>query len=478
MPSIYSTYDLLRVFGGVYEVIDVRAAIIRDNEQWLLVALSVRFRIVSIETAQQDFQDAVDRFGKIDSPTFRIVQQCFPITESSRLFTMLMFGKLALEDLQIRHSNLGEIRTIPGNPRVDYDNMESWPCIELQQKIESDPNMRQLLLGDAEILRNTELAGYEAPHAAVKALLGVDYHQADDPGQIWIACDIPVRLLPPEVIRDGDELRLKLRAESHPAIHDVSCTIRRTNSSARGILQQSVVGLTRSNEERWPVSWSGDIKLTIKREDVVTLEALSRDVGRLYSINIRPFKLLPPEQANPLLAVLELFCPPDQVRVLLEEPQAAQKEPSDTKNPARLFEVTIQWLLSTLGYRAIWLHGYERIKNNNVEVGTIDCLAYSEDENLLLFVNCSLTAPNPSELHRQENLMTWISKRLFPESTVKVCSVLFAASHAPETGQAKAYGSAVKVFFKEDMGRLLQAARAGRKFDFSKDAQATILMWR
>lgn len=468
MPSIYSTYDLLRVFGGVYEAIDVRAAVIKDNEQWLLVALSVRFRIVSTETAQQDFQDAVDRFGKIDSPTFRIVQQCFPISESSQLFTMLMFGKLALGDLQIRHSNLGEIRAIPGNPRVDYDNTESWPRIELQQQITSDPNIRQLLLSDAEILRNTELAGYEAPHAAMKTLLGVDYHQADDPGRIWVACDIPVRLLPPKVMRDGDELRLKLRAESHPAIHDVSCTIRRTNSSARGILQQSVIGLTRSNEKSWPVSWSGDIKLAIGREDVITLEVLSREVGRLYSINIRPFALLPPEQANPLLATLELFCPPDQVRMLLEEPQAAQKESTDTKNPARLFEVTVQWLLSILGYRAIWLHGYERIKNNNIEVGTVDCLAYNEDENLLLFVNCSLTAPNPSELHRQENLTTWVSKRLFPESTVKICSALFTTSHTPETGQEKAYGSAVRVFFKEDMDKLLHTARTGRKFQFSK----------
>jgi hypothetical protein len=114
------------------------------------------------------------------------------------------------------------------------------------------------------------------------------------------------------------------------------------------------------------------------------------------------------------------------------------------------------------------LHGYEKIKDVNVELGTIDCLAYSEDENILLLINCSLAAPDPSELHRQENLTTWIRNRLFPESRVKVHSALFTASHRPETEQKKAYGSAVSVFFKEDIDSLLQAARAGRRFEYGK----------
>src|SRR3989344_5829532 len=106
MPSIYTTSDLLRVFGHVYETIDVRAAVIRDSERWLLIALSVHFRIVPKETARQDFQDAINRFGKIDSSVFQIFQQCFPVTENPQLFAMLMCGKLILGDLQIRHAEL------------------------------------------------------------------------------------------------------------------------------------------------------------------------------------------------------------------------------------------------------------------------------------------------------------------------------------------------------------------------------------
>ena len=466
MPSIYTIYDFLHTFENVYETIDIRVAVVRGNEQWLLVALSAYLRIVSSETAKQDFQDTVKRFGKVDSSAFRIIQQCFPVAETERFFGKISSGELALEDLRIRLSEPHNVLSIPGSVRVDYQNAERWPRIELQRQITKDPNARQLLLNNAEILRDTELAGYEYPHVAVKTLLDIDYGQSHEPGWIWVACDIPVRLHPPEVTRDGDKLHLQLRAESHPAIRDVSCTIRRTGGFGSNILQQSVIDLTQSNEEKNPVSWSGDSKLVIQRDDQVTLEALSREVGRLYSIRIRPFELLPPEQANPLLAALEFFCPADQIRLLLEEPQKAQVELTSLKNAGRLFEVSVQWLLSALGYRAIWLHGYEKIKDANVEIGTIDCLAYSEDENVLLLVNCSLAAPDPGELHRQENLTTRVCKRLFPESSVKVCSALFTASHRPETEQKKAYGSAVRVFFKEDIDWLLQTARAGRKFEY------------
>lgn len=466
MPSIYTTSDFLRAFSNVYETFDIRVAAIQDNKQWLLVALSAHFRIVSSETAKQDFQDAIRRFGKVDSSAFRIIQQCLPVAEAKQFFDMISNGELVLEGLRFRFSEPHDVLSFAGNVRIDYQDVERWPRIELQRQITKDPSAKQLLLNNAEILRDTELAGYEFPHIAVKTLLDIDFSTSNEPGWIWIACDIPVRLLPPKVARDGDELELKLRAESHPAIDNVSCTIRRKGGFGSSILQQAVVELTRSNEEKNPASWSGDIQLPIGREDQVTLEALSRDVGRLYSTQIWPFALLPAEQANPLLAALELFCPLDQIRLLLEQPQNAKTELKNISNAARLFEVSVQWLLSTLNYRAVWLHGYERIKDANVELGTVDCLAFSEEENVLLLVNCSLAAPDPSELHRHENLATRISKQLFPDSRVKVCSALFTASHRPETEQKKAYGSAVRVFFKEDIERLLQTARAGDRFEY------------
>jgi len=472
MPSVYSISDFLHAFEGVYETLDVRAAVVRDKdkEQWLLMALSVHVRMASPETAKQEFLDTIKRFGAIDSPVFRIVQQCYPITEAQRFFQEIKNGNLKLENFRVWLSDSCDILTLAGSMRVDYHNPSAhWPRIEQQRQIVArDSNIRQLLLNNAEILCDTEMAGYENPHLAVNTLLDINISQSTEPGGVWIACDAPVRLLPPQVTRNGKEFKLKLRAEAHPAIEDVACTIRRTGGpyGSNALLQQSVIKLTRFAETKNPALWSGEIQLPVERDDQVTLEILSKKVGKLYHTNIRPFNLLPIEQNNPLMAALRLFCPPEEIGQLLQEPHRAKMELANLKNPGRLFEVSVQWLLSVLGFRAVWLHNYERLKDANMDYGTIDCLAYKEDEDLLLLVNCSLAAPNPSELNRHEDLMTRLSNQLFQDSKVKVRSALFTTAHKPEAEQQNARGSAIKMFFKEDIDQLLRVAEGGQILEY------------
>lgn len=471
MPSNYTISDFLHAFEGVYETIDVRAAVIRDKEQWLLVALSTHLRMASTETAEQEFQDTTKRFGGVDFPAFRIIQQCHPIAKTELFFQKIGSGELILEDLNIRLSEPCDLLVLLANVRIDHQNVQvrQWPRIEQQRQVTKDQSTRQLLLNNAEILRDTEMAGYENPHVAVKTLLGIDFNQSSEPGGVWITCDIPVRLLSTGVTRNSKEFQLKLRAETHPVIQDVSCTIRRTGGAhGSGILQQSVIKLTRSDQEKNPALWSGEIQLAFEREDQVTLEILSNKVGRLYSIGIRPFDLLPVEQTNPLLAALQIFCPPNEIGLLLQEPHKAKVELTNITNAARLFEVSVQWLLSVLGFRAVWLHKYERLKDAKMDYGTIDCIAYSEDQNLLLLINCSLAAPDPSELNRQEDLMTRLSNQLFTDSRVNVRSALFTTSHRPEAGQQNIRGSAIRVFFKEDVDNLLRIAEAGRSFEYTR----------
>lgn len=473
MPSVYSIADFLRAFEGVYEALDVRAAVVRGNEkeQWLLVALSVHVRMGSPEAAKQEFRDTVRRFGAIDSPVFRIIQQCYPITEAPRFFDEVRTGNLMLEDSRIWLSDSCDIQTLAGSVRVDYHKpSDRWPRIEHQRQIVTkNQSVNQLLVNNSDILRDTELAGYEDPRLAVRTLLGIDISRSSEPGGVWIACDIPVRLLPTEATRNGKEFKLKLRAEAHPAIEDVACTIRRTGGpyGSDVLQQQSVIKLSRSAEAKNFALWLGEILLPVERDDQVTLEILSSKVGKLFHINnIRPFNLLPIEQTNPLWVALRLFCPPEEIGQLLQEPHKVKTELTNITNTARLFEVSVQWLLSVLGFRAIWLHKYERLKDANMDFGTVDCLAYKEDEDLLLLVNCSLAAPDPSELNRHEDLMTRLINQLFQDSGVKVRSALFTTAHKPEATQQNSRGTAIKVFFKEDIDQLLRLAESGQTMDY------------
>src|SRR5229473_2120679 len=146
MPNIYTPHVFLRAFSKVYKTLDVRVAAIRHEEQWLLVALSAHFRRVSTDSAKADFQNLVDRYGKVDSSAFRVIQQCFPISEAAKLFERLGNGELLFGDSQIRLSEPHDVLSHAGNVRVDYQNPERWPCIQLQRQITKDPETTLSLL--------------------------------------------------------------------------------------------------------------------------------------------------------------------------------------------------------------------------------------------------------------------------------------------------------------------------------------------
>ena len=463
MPATYTPAVFLREFNDIYRTLDVRVATIKDGEQWVLVALSVRLRISDPKIAKEEFESLCNQFGRVNGPSFRIVQKCVPFDESPTFFELMSRGNLVIGDLSIRLSSPEDVLLQAGHPRIDYEENMRWPSINVQRQIDKNERVLLAFQNDAGVLRDSELAGYEYPYTAVKKLLDVDYSQSTSAGVAWIECDMPMRLLTPFVARHGNELELQLRAQSHEIIRNAECAVRHIRGDGSRVIRQSVVHLVRSKDiDEGIASWTGTLRIAMQREDdLLTLEALAREVGSLYSTRITPFTLLPRQQANPLLTVLEAFCAPAQIRLLLEEPQKAQVDALSMKNPARIFEISTQWLMSALGFRAIWLHSFEKIKDGNMELGTVDCLAYSEKDSLLLLVNCSLAAPDPSELHRQENLTTWLQMKLFRDAPIAVHAALFTAAHRPKAQEDQRYGSAVRVFFKEDVAELLDAARAG-----------------
>ncbi len=464
MPSVYTTSNFLQTFQGAYETLDVRAAIVSYQKQWLLVALSAHVRVDSIKTAKEEFSDIIKQFGGINCPTFQILQQCYSIVDTESFFQNISKGQLILDNIQIALSEPLDLLSMPGNIHTASldTHISRWPYIEQQRLIAMNNQVVNLLFNDATILRTAETVGYETPHAAVKKLLDIDFSSSSQPS-VWISCDIPIRLCSPEVTRLGKELHLKLRAEAHPTIQDLSCMIRWTGPYGSNVTQQLKVELTRSSINRNPTLWCGDVKLPLNRDNHVTLETISSKVGKLCTYGIRPFDFLPSEQSNPLLAALQMFCSLEQICLLLSEPHKVEAKPKNNSNAARLFEATVQWLLSTLGFYAVWLDRYEKLKDDKMEYGTVDCLAYSEEQNLLLLVNCSLTAPDLSEFGKHVDLATRLSSQLYPDERVKVQSTLFTASAKPNTGEQRVYGSAIKVFYKEDIDQLVQTAQSGQR---------------
>lgn len=472
MPSSYTTSSFLSAFGAAYETMDVRAALVRYQDKWALVALSAHLRISLSDTAKAEFTEIETRCGAIHSGTFRVFQTCYPMAEVESFFDKLAKGELVFEGgYTIAPTSPVDMLSRLGSPRNNdfYNKGGCWPFLEMQYVIARNDAIHGLLHGDGEITRTAENAGYENPDKAVQTLLDVDF---SSPGWVWLKCDIPVRLLHPDVSKSASNLQLKLHVQTHSVVEDVSCNVHWNGTYTGNRSGQAKVKLDPESRDEKIAFWCGTIDLPLDRRDHVTLDIVSSKIGKLYSIGTRPFDFLPPEQRNPLLAALELFCSPKELTVLLSEPQKNNAGSSNDPKAQKLFEVSIQWLLSILGFYSICLQGYEKYQERGkdsdkpFDYGTADCLAYSEDEDLLLIVHCTILPPNPNELGKYANLAERVRDLLFPDEKVNVRSAVFTASYNTSNAQQRAYGPAIKIFYRDDIEQLLQTAKAGQKLDY------------
>jgi hypothetical protein len=472
MPSGYSTADLLSIFKDVYQSVDIRWVAVREwvadqeKERWLLIAMSAHVCMDDGELASRGFRDDLDRIPGIESSAIRIFQRTFPVEEVQRLAEMVIARRLILDGMEFTLSEPRDILKQIGTIQpIENDALpRKWPRLQQEMGLSNEPSARQKFQNDFQFSRATELAGYKSPDAAVSRLLGVSFN-SNSIGGFCMVVDVPLRMLTPSISKKGNKLILSVRVETHPAVPDVSCAgrISLLYHEERDV---PVTRLKRLSEKGGIALWQAKIPLVLQRSESLEIDVLCDKAGRLYSRRESAANLLPIRLANPLFAALTMFCPSNKLLSLLTQPETA--EPSKRikqDNPATLFEISVQWLLSALGFQALWLHGYEISKEGKVQVGAVDCLAYSECENLLLLVNCSLGAPDPTELNQHAAFCTRVSKSFSADSNVKILSVLVTATSNPE-GQSS--NSPVVILYKNDLEKLLKAVESGRLVEFSR----------
>jgi hypothetical protein len=465
MPSSYSTSDLLSLFDGMYQSVDIRWVAARNKDQWLLVAMSVHVSVESGEFASKAFHEDLKRIPEFELSAIRIFQRSYPVEEVHKLAQMLLSGGLVLDGMEFTLSDRRNILTQIGYIRpAESDGLTSeWPRWCQEMKLHSDHSATQIFLNDFQFCRATELAGYKSPEAAVSHLLGVGF-SSNSVGGFWLTVDVPIRMLALAVSRKGDKLILNVPVEAHPAIHDVSC-VTRIKATDRRERNLPISKLSRLPGDGNVALWYAEIPLILQRGELLEIDVLCDQAGRLYSMHEWAHKLLPIEIANPLFAALTMFCPADKLLSHFTQPETLKPSKRVKQDhQGSLFEISVQWLLSVLGFQALWLHGYEIFREGDVQIGTVDCLAYSEHENLLLLVNCSLGAPDPAELNQHAAFCARISKHFSVISNVKVLAVLVTATLAPE---GRHTDTSVVILYKSDLETLLKSAESGLHVEFS-----------
>lgn len=160
--------------------------------------------------------------------------------------------------------------------------------------------------------------------------------------------------------------------------------------------------------------------------DLMTVELIHNESALVMDATM---KYAPLENVvEPFLKTLNAFCPSSEFSSMLLEPEEYGKEPQ------RVFENAVTWLLSLAGYNTIYL-GFKIQRDNGekrfdvlraksgYEIGSADIIGYEENSRLLL-VDCDIGPIDERKIQRLKETGKYLSGSFKEYPQLKIIPVL------------------------------------------------------
>ena len=182
MPNQYSVDQFVKAFEQVYQTIDIRAALIKDEDQWRSVCIVLRIQIAPANIIKREFQKLKTRYGKMESLRFRIIQHCYSFSELGQITDAFLKGRLMLGDVEIQLEGkieiLGLLGRIPWfSGSGDKPTIANWPVLRSQVRLSERYSFRLRASGS--------IASRNPASVAYKSLLRQNNPLMGQFGFIW-----------------------------------------------------------------------------------------------------------------------------------------------------------------------------------------------------------------------------------------------------------------------------------------------------
>ena len=134
---------------------------------------------------------------------------------------------------------------------------------------------------------------------------------------------------------------------------------------------------------------------------------------------------------DPFVKIFDAFCSLDKLKKMLFEPENYGKDPD------KIFENAITWLLSLSGYEAVRIGvilkkingGEERFDTlfaeSNYHIGSADIIAYERNERILL-IDCDIGIVDPKKVQKLAELKKYFRKKLKNYKKLPIVPILFS----------------------------------------------------
>lgn len=459
-----SVSQVLKQFEKVYKSIDIRSAAWKEKEECKNLLTVLRF-------SNEEIKTNTEKPLRIEKNGFFVVKQFYPFSILPTLSEQFREGKVKVQDIEVvfgRSIDFLPIKgSIEGYAKLTRKSDENnWFLLEV-----TDGKQLSQDFYNQGVITAVKNLGYDDVKQAVNHLLETNFNSSSNSFDFIVS--VPVYITFENIVFENSVLKVSLLCDCNIAKNPSVFLLlkeRKTNSLKSDGLFEIEIHELDTPEKNFKIL-AGEVSLPhVTEEDVVELSSTYGELSEICRIREPVKELLKPQEVNPLFIVLKQFCSEEKLKKLLLEPQTIETNRGKkqfSSNQGRLFERSISWLLSMLGFSTILLGEYEELKEKTQNIyGSVDILAYRRRKHIFLLVNCTMKPPDDNEISKTNEVAERLRREFFEDTKTRVLPVVFSVA------ETKIGNKSVRIFGKREINliyNLINQRREDRFLDHLLD---------
>lgn len=411
--------EVLHAFSPAFKSIDFRIVAVKPEVYWISAITSMFISCKSQKEIKSEQQKIKEKLPKSDK--FSILLDCYPFDSISDLFKQIENEEIEIDGNSIKFQQVDSSKLKIDTYLPSYlKAMKEWKLI-------GSVADTQLYDEIWEIMANqngpSRLVGYENIYDLIRETLKIRNFNRGRPRALVIGIPIPARIV--DISFNRESVKIKTKKAFSLDDLQLNISVNRVNHRSSNFepfwRTTELVKKCKHPLKRGFCYVMNSIKLAnSKPHDRIEVELIHRKVPTL-SMD-RTFLEVPLENAvEPFAKALGAFCSLDLFRERLLSPEKFKKS-------GVVFENAVAWLLSLIGFSVTQLREeFEtlRIPETKFEEGSIDMIAYRENEHLL-FVDCDTKIPDDKKIRSMVLVREYFKSLQDKQGRPYLLSVIFS----------------------------------------------------
>lgn len=396
--SVVTVSEVVEAFSPAFNSVDLRIVAVKPGDEWINVITSLFPSSKSQEETESEQQQSRDKLPNTDR--FCILLTSIHFKQLRTLFKAFKKGEIKVSNtlIKLRGFDPSELRVDSFLPSY-LKEMEEWRLVGSQAMAQTEDRRNLWPIVDGQN-GTARLLGYRDIYELIGEILRIREFGRGTLRDFVIGIPIHARITNVSLI--GSSLKIKTKKDS--GLKDLQLNLYHQRYYPRIAIGYETVWRTTGlvKECRRPPARkfcyvTNSIQLTdLRPHDMIVVELIHRQAPTL---NMDSTHLLVPLEnpVEPFAKALNSFCSLEIFRERLLNPEKCIE---DRTRPNTIFENAVAWLLSLVGFSVLPLgRRFERLKvpKTGYEVGSIDIIAYRENECVLL-VDCDTKIPDDKKI--------------------------------------------------------------------------------